>query len=111
MSWSGAARSRWAACTVVAVVVLAAAVLGVLGPLRSASSPVVGHFGAAAGGPAAVRADPVSPPCTGTWVRPGDDVRSAVAAAPDGTTICFAAGLYRLPAPLEPKQRQTLKAE
>ncbi len=111
MSWSGVARSRWAACTAVAVVVLAAAVLGVLGPLRSASSPVVGYLGAAAGGPAAVRADPVPPPCTGTWVRPGDDVRSAVAAAPDGTTICFAAGLYRLSAPLEPKQQQTLQAE
>ena len=36
------------------------------------------------------------PTCSGTTIRPGTDVPGAVAAAPGGTTFCFAPGSYTL---------------
>lgn len=48
--------------------------------------------------------------CSGVSVEPGDDVRQRIHASPDGATLCFSPGVYRLGAPLTPKARQRLRA-
>lgn len=45
--------------------------------------------------------------CTAT-VSPGDDVQSALTAAGPGSTVCFAAGTFRITTPLVPEPSQTL---
>jgi hypothetical protein len=48
--------------------------------------------------------------CRGTNLKPGDNVRAALRAAPPGRTFCFAKGTYRLPGPINPKDGQKLIA-
>lgn len=48
------------------------------------------------------------PGCVGTEVTPSSDVVSAVNNAPNGATICFGAGVYRLVSPVKPKTNQVL---
>jgi parallel beta-helix repeat protein len=57
---------------------------------------------AAPPGPAQVPTRPAAP-CTGAALQPGDVVQAAVDAHPAGTTFCLAAGIYRLPATIDPK--------
>ena len=45
--------------------------------------------------------------CTAT-VAPGDDVQSALTAAGPRSTVCFAAGTFRITTPLAPEPGQTL---
>ena len=89
---------RWPAVAG-AVAVLAAAGL-VLTVVASPDPP----------GPAGAVAPSAAEPCQGTQVGPGDDLQRTLDGAPDGATICFAAGLYRLAAPLRPAGRQRLVA-
>jgi len=49
-------------------------------------------------------------PCQGAPIRPGDDVQHALDAEPGNTTVCLAAGVYRLAAPLRPADGQRLMA-
>jgi hypothetical protein len=51
-----------------------------------------------------------APDCRRPQVRPGDDLRHTLEAAPAGAAVCFAAGTYRLTAPLEPADGQRLLA-
>lgn len=46
--------------------------------------------------------------CTGQRVTPALDVAAIVRSAPEGATICFAPGTYRLEAPLQPRAGQRL---
>jgi hypothetical protein len=46
--------------------------------------------------------------CAGSWVAPSDDVGALVRVAPEGATICFAPGSYRLREPLRPRAGQRL---
>ena len=57
---------------------------------------------------ATTNASPLPERCRGEPISPGTDAAAAVDQAPPGTTFCFAAGLYRLVRPLEPKQGDTL---
>ena len=50
-------------------------------------------------------------PCKGRAVSPASDVHAVVAAAGDGATLCFRAGVYRVTTPIAPRDRQTLQAE
>jgi hypothetical protein len=45
--------------------------------------------------------------CT-TTVSPGDDVQGTLTAAGSGSTVCFAAGTFRIASPLAPEPGQTL---
>ena len=49
-------------------------------------------------------------PCRGAQVRPGDALQRALDAGSRGATVCFAAGTYRLTAPLLPTDGQRLVA-
>lgn len=51
---------------------------------------------------------PVARSCDGVTVTPSDDVQKAIDTYPSGTTYCLAAGIYRLEAPLQPKQGDAL---
>lgn len=46
--------------------------------------------------------------CTGKRVTPAHDVAALVRALPEGATVCFAPGTYRLGAPLQPRAGQRL---
>jgi parallel beta-helix repeat protein len=60
----------------------------------------------------ATGAAPIRPSaCTGTTVQPGGDPQAALERGGEGDSFCFAAGTYRLAAPLRPKARQRLVAE
>jgi hypothetical protein len=48
--------------------------------------------------------------CDGVLLEPGDDVQAMLDAEPVGATLCFAAGTFRLDAPLTPKDGQRLMA-
>jgi hypothetical protein len=49
-------------------------------------------------------------PCRGTEVHPGDDIQRTLDTVPEFATLCFAAGVYGLTAPLEPANGQRLLA-
>jgi len=83
-----------------AVAVAAAAILGLLAVTLMTRLTPSGGAPVAAGAPA----------CRGTQVRPGDDLQRTLEAAPGGATVCFAAGTYRLTAPLQPADGQRLLA-
>jgi parallel beta-helix repeat protein len=51
---------------------------------------------------------PAATACAGVHVRPGGDVQKVLDDARPGTRICFARGVYRLRAPLRPKDGQQL---
>lgn len=61
-----------------------------------------------ASGGKAIRFGSTNSACSGTNVMPASNVVSVVANAATNTTICFAAGTYRLSAPIVPKAGQTL---
>ena len=50
-------------------------------------------------------------PCRGIEVRPGADLRAAVAASPEGATLCLTPGVHRVSGPVRPKDRQRLVGE
>jgi hypothetical protein len=50
-------------------------------------------------------------PCRGIEVRPGADLGAAVAASPEGATLCLRSGVYRVSEPVRPKDRQRLVGE
>jgi hypothetical protein len=104
MGLLGVPIRRWP--IVVGAVVTVAVAVAVLVLARSAPpEPPTGGGTAAAAGPARA-----ATPCQGTQVRPGDDPQGALDASPAGATICFAAGTYRLAAPLRPSDGQRLQA-
>lgn len=86
------------------------AVAGAVAVLAAAGLVLTVVVSPDASGPGGAVAPIAAEPCQGTQIRPGDDVQRALDAAPDGATICFAAGLYRLAAPLRPAGRQRLLA-
>jgi Right handed beta helix region len=47
-------------------------------------------------------------PCRGIEVRPGADLGAAVAASPEGATLCLRSGVHRVSEPVRPKDRQRL---
>jgi hypothetical protein len=53
-------------------------------------------------------AAPAPYPCSGVGVSPGDSVQALLDANPEGATLCFAPGTYRLSSPLQPKRGQRL---
>jgi hypothetical protein len=50
-------------------------------------------------------------PCRGTEVRPGTDLGAAVAASPEGATLCLRSGVHRVGEPVHPKDGQRLVGE
>jgi hypothetical protein len=50
-------------------------------------------------------------PCRGVEVRPGSDLGAAVAASPEGATLCLRPGVHRVSEPVRPKDRQQLVGE
>jgi hypothetical protein len=51
---------------------------------------------------------PVPRSCDGVAVTTSEDVQKVIDSHPSGTTFCLAAGIYRLEAPLEPKDGDAL---
>jgi Right handed beta helix region len=49
-----------------------------------------------------------APPCRGLEVPPGPDLVAAVAASPEGATLCLQSGVHRVSQPVRPKDRQQL---
>jgi parallel beta-helix repeat protein len=49
--------------------------------------------------------------CEGIRLKPGDDPQVQLQSRPEGATVCFSAGVYRLDRPLTPKDRQKLVGE
>ena len=50
-------------------------------------------------------------PCHGIEVRPGADLGAAVAASPEGATLCLRSGVHRVSEPVRPKDHQRLVGE
>ncbi|MFF1823061.1 right-handed parallel beta-helix repeat-containing protein [Kribbella sp. NPDC058245] len=59
--------------------------------------------------------DPTTPPaepaCSGTRIAPEQNAAAVVAAAPAGTTFCFAKGVHRIGETIQPKTNQVLTGE
>jgi parallel beta-helix repeat protein len=53
----------------------------------------------------------LAPDCSGVTIKPSDDAAQIVAAAPAGTTFCFASGLHRISEPIRPKANQVLASD
>ncbi len=49
------------------------------------------------------------PPCAGTYVPAGSDLQRAIDDAPEGGTLCLAAGSYPIPANLHPRPGMTIQ--
>jgi parallel beta-helix repeat protein len=59
--------------------------------------------------PGALQAGPSqAPACSGVTIKPGQEAADIVAAAPNGATFCFAAGLHRIRRTIHPKADQVL---
>jgi parallel beta-helix repeat protein len=54
---------------------------------------------------------PAAPACAGTGITPQQDAAAIIAAAPAGTTFCFAKGVHRISEPIQPKTNQVLIGE
>ena len=50
-------------------------------------------------------------PCHGIEVRPGADLGAAVAASPEGATLCLRSGVHRVSGPVRPRDGQRLVGE
>jgi parallel beta-helix repeat protein len=98
----GSRRYRWAAavCTLVVLLALSCSRSGSGGEHTGSDLPVSPGLTGDVG--------PVPRSCDGVTVTTSDDVQEVIDAHPPGTTFCLAAGIYRLEAPLEPKDGDAL---
>jgi parallel beta-helix repeat protein len=98
----GSRRYRWAAavCTLVVLLALSCSRYGSGGERTGSVLPVSTGLTGDVG--------PVPRSCDGVTVTTSDDVQEVIDAHPPGTTFCLAAGIYRLEAPLEPKDGDAL---
>jgi hypothetical protein len=123
------ATARRRSVTSVGVLVIATILLGAVqlaGDDRDGSASVelaseqlsgaaaVADDPAASGGSSVRLAGPSGPaaaPCRGAELLPGADLGAAVAASPEGATLCLRSGVHRVSEPVRPKDGQRLVGE
>lgn len=85
-----------------------------LAPGQLSGAAAVVDDPAASGGNSVRLAGPsrrAAAPCRGTEVKPGTDLGAAVAASPEGATLCLRSGVHRVSKPVRPKDGQRLVGE
>ena len=85
-----------------------------LAPEQLSGSATVADDPGASGGSYVRLAGPsgrAAAPCHGIEVRPGADLGAAVAASPEGATLCLRSGVHRVSGPVRPRDGQRLVGE